>query len=148
MRKRIVSVFILICMTCLLLAGCRGAADGGKIANESRNGVARVVTYYTEGTVCFVNAATGSIDSSLGSYSTTNYVLRGSGTGFGVGVVGKETDTFVTNRHVVDDTSVSQLSWNSVLNEMASRFGSDTANQYSAYQDQYVPYVILERTAV
>lgn len=39
--------------------------------------------------------------------------------------------------------------WEYVLeNEMASRFDSNTVNQYAAYQDQYVPYVILERTAV
>ena len=106
MKKRIVSIVILICMACLLLAGCQGAADGGKIANESRNGVARVVTYYTEGTVCFLNTSTGRLDSDLGNYSTSNYTVRGSGTGFGIGTPGKETDTFVTNRHVVDDTTV------------------------------------------
>ena len=148
MKKRIVSISLLACMMCLLLAGCQSAKDGGKIANESRNGVARVVTLYEEGTVYFVNAYTGMIDYDLGHYSSSNYFTGSTGTGFGIGATGKETNTFATNRHVVDDTCYLELNWNSVLNEIAYNYGSDTANQYAAYQNQYVPYALMERTSV
>lgn len=75
MKKRILSlclaVLLLACQLCL--AGC--AKDGGEIAKENRNGLARVLVEGFE------------------SY----YV----GTAFGVGEVGEDAEYFVTNIHVV-----------------------------------------------
>ena len=87
MRKRIISILILVCMMCLLLAGCK---SGGNAVSEARNGVVRVLaTYEADG----YDPYTGSKVGTWRGYS--------SGSSFGVGKTGKETDTFVTNRHVV-----------------------------------------------
>ena len=85
MKKRIFSWTLLIAMmiSMLSLAGC--SADGGKTAAESRNGVVRVIAQ--------CDNLSGALE--------TSYNL---GTAFGVGEVGKMTDTFVTNRHVLYST--------------------------------------------
>lgn len=66
-------------------------------ANEARNGVVRIVAMY-EADLYNVTIQNGSYY--LGDYAG---LISGysSGTGFGVGGAGKETDVFVTNRHVV-----------------------------------------------
>ena len=79
MKKRVLTCALLIA---LLLAAftVSGAADtGGKAAAASRSGVVRIVMLGPDG-----------------YYST--------GSGFGVGEAGKETDIFVTNHHVVHGT--------------------------------------------
>lgn len=67
-------------------------------ANEARNGVVRIVAAFEEKTYSAVY--------SDGAYSKVSLVQTGvgysSGTAFGVGTAGKETDVFITNRHVVD----------------------------------------------
>ena len=73
--KRIISVLIAACMMCLLLAGCQ--KSGGNVASEARNGVVRVIMLAPNG----------------------YYYL---GSAFGVGKAGQETDTFITNHHVVN----------------------------------------------
>ena len=87
MKKRMISGIILACMMCLLLAGCQ---SGSNAVDEARSGVVRILaTYeanaYSPYTLELVGTVTG--------YS--------SGSSFGVGKAGKETDTYVTNRHVV-----------------------------------------------
>lgn len=80
MKKRIFAWTILIALLTVLLTGTAFASNsGGKAAAESRSGVVRVVALGPDGYY------------SLGS-------------GFGVGEAGKETDTFVTNQHVVYGT--------------------------------------------
>lgn len=74
-KKRAASVFVLLCMTCLLLAGCQSGSRN--VAAESRSGVVRVVMLGIDG----------------------YYRL---GTAFGVGKPGQPTDVFVTNHHVVN----------------------------------------------
>ncbi len=71
-----------------LMTGTAFAA--GNAAAESRNGVVRVVVPFE---VDLYDSNTGSYVGSLSGYS--------SGSAFGVGTAGKETDAFVTNRHVV-----------------------------------------------
>ena len=76
MKKRITCLFLaLLLLVCqLAMTGC-AAKDGGEIAKESRNGLARVLVEGFEG----------------------YYV----GTAFGVGEVGEDAEYFVTNIHVV-----------------------------------------------
>ena len=77
MKKRTISVMILICMMSVLLAGCQSSGNSGNVASEARSGVVRVVMLGPDG----------------------YYYL---GSAFGVGYTGQETDTFVTNHHVVN----------------------------------------------
>ena len=118
MKKRILSAMALVCMMCMLLAGCQTAAkSGASVANESRNGTVRVLQWYNSYEVRFIDG-NGDLRSDFGGYTSKNFWSYGSGTAFGVGEVGKETNTFVTNRHVVDGGySIMELSWNFVLNE-------------------------------
>ena len=86
-KKRVVSVLILLCTMCLLLAGCQSS---GNAVSKARDGVVRVLaTYEADGYDPYTGAKVGT----WRGYS--------SGSSFGVGKAGKETDTFVTNRHVV-----------------------------------------------
>ena len=86
-KKRVVSVLILLCTMCLPLAGCRSS---GNAVSEARNGVVRVLATYEKNAY---HPGTGALAGTLTGYS--------SGSSFGVGKAGKETDTYVTNRHVV-----------------------------------------------
>lgn len=80
MKKRILAWTLITLLLMTLLSGTALAANsGGKVAAESRSGVVRIVALGPDGYY------------SLGS-------------GFGVGEAGKETDTFVTNQHVVYGT--------------------------------------------
>ena len=87
MKKRVVSVLILMCMMCLLLVGCKSS---GNAVSKARNGVVRVLATYE---LYAYDPETGKLAGTLNGYS--------SGSSFGVGKAGKETDVFVTNRHVV-----------------------------------------------
>lgn len=77
MKRRVFAFMMALLMAASLLMGGAAASSGGNIANESRNGVVRIIVLGADG-----------------HYST--------GTAFGVGTAGKETDTFVTNYHVVN----------------------------------------------
>lgn len=80
MKKRILAWTLLVVLLTALLSGTAFAsASGGKIAAQSRSGVVRIVVLGPDG-------------------------YYGLGSGFGVGKAGKETDTFVTNYHVVYGT--------------------------------------------
>ena len=80
MKKRILARAIIAVLLISLLSGSALAStSGGKVAAESRSGVVRVVALGPDGYY------------SLGS-------------AFGVGEAGEETDTFVTNHHVVYGT--------------------------------------------
>lgn len=90
MRKRMFSLLLAL-MMCTLLTGTAFAASSGSSAvTNARNGVARVVMTF---------------DINVYEPESREYVgtVQGysSGSAFGVGTAGKETDTFVTNRHVV-----------------------------------------------
>lgn len=74
MKKKIASLVLAVCLIALPLAGC---VSGGDAARNSRDGVVRVLAVDLYGNV------------SMGS-------------AFGIGEAGKETDTFVTNFHVVN----------------------------------------------
>ena len=78
MKKRFLSCMMALAMMLTIFTIPAMAGDGGKAAAASREGVVRVVALGPDG-------------------------YYGLGSGFGVGEVGKETDTFVTNYHVVCD---------------------------------------------
>ena len=78
MKKRFLSCVLALAMMLTIFTIPAMAGDGGKVAAASREGVVRVVALGPDG-------------------------YYGLGSGFGVGEVGKETDTFVTNYHVVCD---------------------------------------------
>lgn len=90
MKKRLLSLTLALMMACSLLTVTAFASSGKSAVREARNGVVRVLA------TCEVTA----YDRNTGKYagSATGY---SSGSAFGVGKAGKETDIFVTNRHVV-----------------------------------------------
>ena len=123
MKKRMISILALACMVCLLLAGCQSSKSGSSVASEARNGTVRVMEWYNSFEIRFVDQH-GDIREDFGGYTSKAFWLYGSGTGFGVGTVGQETNTFVTNRHVVDGgyeireiSSDINAAWNFVLEE-------------------------------
>lgn len=90
MRHRCLALFMAVLMTTALLTGKAQAADNGDaVAREARNGVSRILTLIRQD----LYDAQAQYVGSRNTGST--------GTGFGVGTAGKETDVFVTNRHVV-----------------------------------------------
>lgn len=95
MKHRCLALFMAVLMTTALLTGTAQAADNGDTAaREARNGVVRILALI-EQEVYVQDPYTGQLKLlKTGTASST-------GTGFGVGTTGKETDVFVTNRHVV-----------------------------------------------
>ncbi len=97
MKKRVISLILAVCLLAALFCGCQKS----NVAAESRNGVARVlVMFYCD--IYIVDPDTMESALYLEDYNL-GYSL---GTGFGVGHVGKPTEYFVTNRHVVDDNDI------------------------------------------
>lgn len=95
MKHRCLALFMAVLMTTALLTGTAQAADNGDTAaREARNGVVRILTLIEE-EFYIQDPYTGQLR--LLETSTA----FATGTGFGVGTTGKETDVFVTNRHVV-----------------------------------------------
>ena len=94
MKKRIISWITIIAMMSLILVNGVAFAAGDKIA-EARSGVVRVLAFFDRA-IYLYDEATGQA-SHLG-----NTTMISSGTAFGVGTAGEETDVFVTNRHVVE----------------------------------------------
>ena len=94
MKKRIISWITIIAMMSLILVNGVAFAAGDKIA-EARSGVVRVLAFFDR-TYYLYDAATGQA-----TYFTDSTMIS-SGTAFGVGTAGEETDVFVTNRHVVE----------------------------------------------
>lgn len=113
MRKR--RWLAIAAMLGVLLGGCAhnsSAKTGEQIANGSRSGVVRVVTKQ-EYTLGFAFESSGQKIPSLGTYAfplTSWYT----GSAFGVGEAGKETSTFVTNRHVVASEGDFFCDWDEV----------------------------------
>ena len=106
MRKRLMCWLAITAMLSVLLSGCASSKTGGQIAAESRNGVVRVLSIYSNCTVYYVDAASGDV----GVYAQGE-TLTATGSAFGVGSAGKQTDVFVTNRHVVADLEGELLGW-------------------------------------
>ena len=101
MKKRFVSLLLCsLMLTAVLLTGCSSSGKtGGQIANKSRSGTVRVLNVQE----CIKIG----IDANNNRYTlSTEIDSLGSGSAFGVGTAGEETDIFVTNQHVVeaDDT--------------------------------------------
>jgi len=94
MKKRIISWITIIAMMSLILVNGVAFAAGDKIA-EARSGVVRVLAFFDRA-IYLYDEASGQI-----TY-LTNTTMISSGTAFGVGAAGEETDVFVTNRHVVE----------------------------------------------
>lgn len=90
MKKRQFYLLLALILAVGLLAAPVSAASGNSAANKARNGVARVVVTYE---AALYDPGTGEYAGSLSGYSR--------GSCFGVGTAGKETDVFITNRHVV-----------------------------------------------
>lgn len=152
MKKRMTSAIILVCMMCLMLAGCQSAKDGGQIANESRNGVARVYATYMDRQIVYVDSS-GQIVYELSDYNfTPSLFYTSSGSSFGVGAAGKGTATFVTNRHVLNSTSVDALNWGIVIEQAYRVLGSDAGDYLTAvhnyYGNQIVPVLVSSLTNV
>lgn len=93
MKKRLLSRALLALAVCGLLTVTASAANSGSSAvTNARNGVARVVMTYD------VNVYDPESEDYIGTVQGYS-----SGSAFGVGTAGKETDVFVTNRHVVTE---------------------------------------------
>lgn len=90
MKKRIFSLLLALMLCGLLTVAASASGSGSSAVTNARNGVVRVVMRYD------INA----FDPESGDYIGT---IQGysCGSAFGVGTAGKETDVFVTNRHVV-----------------------------------------------
>lgn len=91
MKKRFLSLALCLMLVCSLLAVPAAASGGGnKAASAARNGVVRVLAL---------------MDMDLYDMDTEEYVgttqAYSSGSAFGVGTAGEETDVYITNRHVV-----------------------------------------------
>ncbi len=96
MKRRVCSILAILALAASLLAGCQ-TKDGGTVANEARNGVARVLSVY-DCTTYLVD----STDPNNSMEYETGVIRMRSGSSFGVGTTGEETQDFITNRHVVE----------------------------------------------
>lgn len=102
MKKRTVCAILVAMILALALSGCASTGkSGNNIAAESRNGVARVLAIYDDCDVYKYDVASDDL-----SYYGTGY-MTSTGTAFGVGNTGGETDVFVTNRHVIERDTAS-----------------------------------------
>lgn len=92
MKKRILAGTLLALLLVSLLPG-RVWASGTNAVDNARKGVARVL--------CVYEYREGDLGTMLTARGLQVYFV---GSAFGVGTPGEPTDTFVTNRHVVDPT--------------------------------------------
>ena len=91
MKKRLLFVALALVLACGPLAVTASASGTDRSAvSNARSGVVRVLATYD---LYAYDPGTGALAGTLTGYS--------SGSSFGVGKAGKETDIFVTNRHVV-----------------------------------------------
>lgn len=134
MRISVKNLLCAILATFLLssvLAGC----SGGNVGADNRDGVVRVATMY--------NAELYLVD------ITDNSVIDlgpgkgvGFGTAFGVGDAGKETEYYVTNRHVVDNTEEVEMYYDEELKRY-----SDTKVVVAEYTPTRI-YILLDDFAI
>lgn len=91
MKKRILAMSLAVLMACgLMTAPAAAAGSGSPAVTSARNGVVRVIMTQN------INVYDAGSEEYLGTVQGYS-----SGSAFGVGTAGKETDVFVTNRHVV-----------------------------------------------
>ena len=98
-KKRVLSLLLTLVLTLGLSMEASAAGNDTSAISDAANGVARVFTVLSE---TYYTASTGS-DGSISLEATTVDVGFMTGTAFAIGVTGEESDTFVTNRHVVTD---------------------------------------------
>lgn len=130
MKKRILALALAVMLLAVMFTGC--ASKKTCTTNEARNGVVRVLAFY-EGNECYDTSGRY-----LGDLSRYKYV-RSSGSAFGVGKAGEETDIFVTNRHVVESES-----WMDTTVTVTGEDGSE--RQIDAYVRLYITgvYILLD----
>lgn len=92
MKKRVYSLLLALMMCGLLTVTASASGSGSPAVTNARNGVVRVVMAYD---IDVYEPESGDYIGTVQGYS--------SGSAFGVGTSGKETDVFVTNRHVVTE---------------------------------------------
>lgn len=90
MKRRCLAFFTAFLFLLSAISVSVSADSGDEAAKAARNGVVRVLMLWEE----------NEYDNNGNYVRTMQYVSTGSG--FGVGTAGKETDVFVTNRHVID----------------------------------------------
>lgn len=88
-KHRCLTFFMAIWMVLAAVIPAAAAGSGDEAVKAARYGVVRIVTTFEQ-----------DLYDSEGNYVAT-YVGYSSGSGFGVGTAGQETDVFATNRHVV-----------------------------------------------
>ena len=96
MKKRMISLILVVCLLSALICGCQKA----NVAAESRNGVVRILVMH------YFDIYLVDLNTQQTSLYDTGYYSGALGTGFGVGETGKPTEYFVTNRHVVDSSDI------------------------------------------
>lgn len=92
MKKRVFSLLLALMMCSLLTAPALAAGAGSSAVTSARSGVVRVVMTYD---ISVYDPESGDYIGTIQGYSN--------GSAFGVGAAGKETDVFITNRHVVTE---------------------------------------------
>ena len=92
MKRRALSIVVTVLLLAAMLSGCAGQKTF--TTSEARNGVVRVLAFY-EGNEYY------DLDGEFLGTSTVQTPIY-SGSAFGVGTTGEQTDIFVTNRHVVE----------------------------------------------
>ncbi len=130
MKKKLLAFLLLLALAIPMLSGVAAASSQGNAVAEARKGVARVLALfdvYYEGTQL-----------------TT---IPGVGSSFGVGKAGKPTDTFVTNRHVVADSTESWPLYRILYymyggGQSLNSFVSSLEDEYgdAIYEEDYVEY--------
>lgn len=98
MKKRFLSWLMMAVLTASLLSGGALAAGKTNPVDEARSGVARVL--------CVYELKGGDLGQYLTARGFQKYYV---GSAFGVGTPGEPTDTFVTNRHVVEPTVTAEV---------------------------------------
>ncbi len=100
MKKRTAALVCAVLMLVSVLAGCGNrSGEVSREVEEAQRGVVRVAQVVR---VDFYSVENGKVKGHTGS---ADGVVLNFGTAFGVGEAGKPTDIFVTNRHVVSDSS-------------------------------------------
>lgn len=99
MKKKILSWMLLAVFVMLTLSGgAQAAADGGNEVDAARSGVVRVL--------CVYECRGGELGEYLTVRGFQSYMV---GSAFGVGASGKPTDTFITNRHVLEQEAATAI---------------------------------------
>ncbi len=99
MEKKVLSWMLLAVFVMLTLSsGALAATDGGNAVDAARSGVVRVL--------CVYECRGGDLGEYLTVRGFQSYTV---GSAFGVGTSGEPTNTFVTNRHVLEQEAVTSI---------------------------------------